>query len=149
MGLYKNKENFLSKKIKKITLRDNCRLERRTKKKKTKRKSIHYIAECQFAWSGALKFPILISIFLTCFTNAMFTANLPMKCSDIHVADRHATSLSFSSTNSSGIIKTASSDFRWLWDYIKTALRCVHHVLVHDTNRGKQVVYNKYQLSLL
>lgn len=146
MGLYKNKENFLSKKIKKITLRDNCRLERRTKKKKTKRKSIHYIAECQFAWSGALKFPILISIFLT---SAMFTANLHMKCSDIHVADRHATSLSFSSTNSSGIIKPASSDFRWLWDYIKTALRCVHHVLVHDTNRGKQVVYNKYQLSLL
>lgn len=148
MGLYKNKENFLSKKIKKITLRDKCRLERGTKKNEMQINPLYSRVSVRVIWRAKISY-ILISIFLTCFTNAMFTANLHMKCSDIHVADRHDTSFSSLSTNSSGIIKPASSDFRWLWDYIKTALRCVHHVLVHDTNRGKQVVYNKYQLSLL
>lgn len=78
----------------------------------------------------------------------LFTSNLHMKCSDI--VDHYDTSLSSSSTNSSGISKPASSDFRWLGGYIKTSLICcVYHVHVYDTDRGKQVVYYKYQLSLL
>lgn len=89
----------------------------------TNENAITPLTGCQFAWSSALKFHTLISIVLTCLTSAMFTANLHVKCSDI--ADHYDTSLSSSSTNSSGIIKPASSDFRWLWGYIKTALLCV------------------------